>query len=307
MFGGIWIKAILSFQVIVGILLFGVSGFALDQNCCADNIGSMKIMTDLESEPDLEQNLLALLNQHRIGRGLPPLVFDGALTQIAREQSQGMAGQGFISHTLPAGDLKGRMARAGYMIEIARENVASAPSITIAQRALADSPGHEGNMLATDVSHVGIGITRCPLPYSHQLYIAEVFASPRKEYPPELVEEALVSRVDEMRISGVGSMLPDPGLEQVASRSLDSIPFPYKREDLRDLLMASTNELSDADKLGLSHVKASVQLVHNPKNVSLPDYANDGQALTYGAAIRQVMDAQNQSAFLVLTLVGIAR
>jgi hypothetical protein len=239
--------------------------------------------------------------------GLLPLALDSALTQIAREQSQGMAYQGFISHTLPAGDLKARLTRAGYLLEIARENVASAPSITIAQNALADSPGHETNMLATDISHVGIGITRCPAPFSHQLFIAEIFASPRKEYQPEMVEEAVVNRVDELRSNGAGSMLLDPGLEQMASRSLDSIPMPYNRKNLRDLLMASTNEMPDTDRMGLSHLKASVQLVHNPKNVSLPNYASEGHARTYGMAVRQVTDDQNQSAFLVLTLVGIAR
>jgi hypothetical protein len=266
----------------------------------------LKEVQNFESEPALEQGLLALLNQHRMDSGLPPLALDSALTQIARDQSQGMANQGFISHTLPSGDLKVRLTRAGYPLEIARENVASAPSITIAQNALADSPGHEHNMLATDVSHVGIGITRCPAPFSKQLYIAEVFATPRKEYQPEVVEEALVSRVDELRLNGAGTLLLDPGLEQMASRSLNSISMPYNREDLRDMLLTSTSGMPDTEKLGLSRVRASVQLVHNPKNVSLPDYASEGQARTYGTAIRQVTDSQNQSAFLILTLVGIA-
>jgi hypothetical protein len=307
MIRGIWIKIVISFQLMIGILLFGVSGLVLAQDCRRDSLGSLQESQNFESEPALEQGLLALLNQHRMDSGLPPLALDDALARIARDQSQGMADQGFISHALPSGDLKVRLTRAGYPLEIARENVASAPSITIAHSALADSPGHEHNMLASDVSHVGIGITRCPSPFSNQLYIAEVFATPRQEYQPDVVEEALASRMDEMRLNGAGTLLLDPGLEQMASRSLNSISMPYKREDLRGLLLASTNELTDSEKLGLSRVRASVQLVHNPKNVSLPNYASEGQARTYGTAIRQVTDSQNQSAFLVLTLVGIAR
>jgi hypothetical protein len=59
--------------------------------------------------------------------------------------------------------------------------------------------------------------------------------------------------------------------------------------------------------MALAGVQANVQLVHNPNKISIPNYAPEGQARSYGTAVRQITDSQNQSAFLVLTLIGIAR
>ena len=257
--------------------------------------------------PGLEEGMLRLVNQHRALKGLPELVLDEKLAEIAREHSTGMAQQGFISHNLPSGDLRSRMSGAGYLHEVVRENVASAPSIGIAQDALAASPGHEGNMLADDVTRVGIGIARCPDPSSRQLYITEIFAAPRMEYGAESVQEVLVSRVHEMREKGAGSMYFDPALEQMASRSLHSISMPYTREELQGALSESTQELGNDEKMELARVQANVQIVHNPSKINIPVYAPEGRARSFGAAIRQVTDSQNQSAFLVLTLIGVAR
>jgi uncharacterized protein YkwD len=295
------------YLLFIGFLAVGTSSLSIAQECCSEKLVSLQKTTDFAAYPTLEQELLALTNEHRLLKGLPPLSLDDSLTQIARQHSQGMADQGFISHSLPLGDLRSRMARAGYPHEVARENVASAPTIIKAQNALTESPGHERNILANDVTRVGIGIARCPFPSSRQLYITEIFASPREEYRAEMIEEVLVNRVDELRQNGAGTMLLDPVLEKLASRSLQSINMPYKREELQDLLTASAGELPNAENLGLSRVQANVQLLHNPKNLSIPNHAREGQARSYGAAVRQVTDGQNQPTFLVLTLIGITR
>ena len=63
--------------------------------------------------------------------------------------------------------------------------------------------------------------------------------------------------------------------------------MPYKKEELQDLLTASAGELPNAENLGLSRVQANVQLLHNPKNLSILNHALEGQARSYGAAVRQ--------------------
>jgi uncharacterized protein YkwD len=302
-----WSAQLSYYLLLGGLLLFVPCKLATAQECCATETLNQSNTTSSISYPDLEQEMLQLTNQHRILSGLPELVLDEALTQIAREHSVGMAQQGFISHALPWGDLQSRITRAGYPLEIARENVASAPTIGMAQRALIESPAHDKNILANDVTRVGIGIAHCPDPLSQQLYITEIFATPREEYRPDSVQETLISRIDALRQNGAGSMLPNPELEQMASRSLQSISMPYKREELQDVLSASTKELGDSEKRELGRVQANVQLVYNPNKISIPNYAPEGQARSYGTAVRQVMDSQNQSAFLVLTLIGIAR
>jgi len=254
-----------------------------------------------------EQQLLTLTNQYRIDQGLRPLTPDDALTRMAREHSRDMAWQGFISHDEPSGNLKARMDRAGYAYTVARENVACALSVAIAQNLLIESPPHKGNILAEDVSRVGIGIARYQPPFNKQLYITEIFVTPRDAYPPAEVQSLVRERVNELRQQGAGSMIPDPDLERMAWRSVDSLPLPFNREDLRNLLAESVNELGKKGNTGLSRLEIDVQLVRNPKNLGVPALYREGQAGTYGSAVREVTDAQNQSAFLVLTLIGITR
>jgi hypothetical protein len=299
--------ALLYFLLISGFLFLNPCRLSIAQECCSEQLSNMPNTARFSPEPTLEQEMLSLTNQHRIGRGLQPLVMDDALSQIARKQSLGMLLQGFISHSQPLGNLRVRMTRAGYSYEVARENVATAPTIEKAQNALTESPRHESNILASDVTRVGIGVAQCPLPFSRQLYITEIFATPLKEYPPVVVEQMLANRVDEMRQSGAGSMLLDPALERLASSSLLSISMPYKKDELQNLLTASANELQDESRKELSRVQANVQLLHDPKSLAIPNQVRDGQARTYGAAIRQVKDSQNQTAFLVLTLIGFSR
>jgi uncharacterized protein YkwD len=302
-----WCTLLPFFLFLGGYLSPGSGSPSFAQECCSDNLPNHYDTKSFGPEPVLERELLLLTNQHRIQNGLPALALDGALTQIARDHAQGMAQQGFISHSQPAGNLRFRMIRAGYRHEVARENVARAPSVPLAQNALVTSPGHESNILADDVTRMGIGIMRCPDPLSSQLFIAEIFASPREEYQPAAVQEMLVNRIDELREQGAGSMLPDPSLEEIAARSLNTINLPYKKEELQDVLSASSNELPDEERMEFSKLQANVQMLHNPKNLNIPNHGPEGRARSYGAAVRQITDDQNQVAYLVLTLIGIAR
>jgi len=262
---------------------------------------------DRATEPLLEQQLLTVTNQYRIDQGLQPLTPDDELMRMAREHSRDMAWQGFISHDEPSGNLKARMNRAGYAYEVARENVACALSVALAQNLLIESPPHRGNILAEDVSRVGIGIARYQPPFDKRLYITEIFVTPRAAYRPAAVQNLVRERVNELRQQGAGSMIPDPDLERMAWRSLDSLPMPFNREDLQSVLAESAKELEKKGETGLSRLEIDVQLVHNPKNLAVPALYREGQAGTYGSAVREVADAQNQSAFLVLTLIGIVR
>ena len=275
--------------------------------CEAGNPARQLDIADTAITDSLEQELLALTNQQRIGQGLQPLTPDPALMNLAREHSRGMAQQGFISHDQPSGSLKTRMSRAGYAYEVARENVASAQTITNAHYALLDSPPHKSNILAGDVSRVGIGVARFQPPYDKQLYITEVFADPVDDYPPSMVQSILETRVDELRQSGAGMMVSHPVLEEMASRSIHTLSVPYNREDLRSLAAASADELQENDRAELARMEVDVQLVRNPKKLSIPVAQREGQARMYGSAVRKITDDRNQTAFLVLTLIGITR
>jgi len=288
-----------------GVLISGPCWDSLVRECFAEGIANPPTATVPDAAQNLERELLTLTNQHRIGQGLQPLAQDEALAQIARSHSTGMAQQGFISHHLPSGNLKERMNRAGYRHEIARENVANAPTVYMAQDALVASPGHERNILAKDVSRVGIGVVRRGPPDHEELYITEIFASPREEYQLAAVRDMVVSRVNELAYENGGEfVLPDPALEKLASLSVLSVDMPFKREQLQRLLADSAAELRNEGVPPLSQVGLDVQLVYNPKNLKVPKQVREGQARTFGTAVRQVVDRGNQPAFLVLTLIG---
>ena len=256
-------------------------------------------------EGDLEDELLALTNQQRVEQGIRALVPDESLTQLAREHSRGMAEQGFISHDLPSGDLRVRMSHIAYEYATARENVASAASVTIAQSALMDSPEHRDNLLADDVDRVGIGIVRCLPPYERELYITEIFAAPRKQYQTAEIYDAVLSRVGDLLQNGAGSLLPDPRLERLASNSVSSLNVPIRREEIQNLLAMSAAELHRDGRTEIARVDATVQLVHDPKNLNIPNRMHTGQEpRSFGTAVRQIVDSRNQAAFLVLTLIG---
>jgi uncharacterized protein YkwD len=260
-----------------------------------------------ESTRQWEEELLGFINQERVRQGLAPLVMDETLMRLARSHSRNMAQQGFISHDQPSGDLVTRMGRAGYLYAVARENVAAARTVSTAHEALLKSPPHKSNMLAGDVTHIGIGIVRYPTSCKEYMFITEVFAAPQDPYDPSMVQNALENRINELRRQGSGAISPDPLLGELASRSLSSLNSPYDRTELRDLLAKSAGELEKDGENELSRLEVQVQVVHNLKNLNIPAAAPSGQNRKYGTAVRQITDNRNQPAFLVLTLMGTAR
>jgi uncharacterized protein YkwD len=276
-------------------------------DCRSAEPASLSDVNNYVSDNSLENELLLLTNQQRIRQGLQPLALDSKLTKMAREHSRDMAHQGFISHDQPSGSLRTRMNRAGSLYEVARENVASAQTIARAHAALLNSPPHKENILAGDVTRIGIGVAQCRELCGRQIYVTELFADSRDEYQPEMVQALLADRIDQLRQKGAGSMQSNPALDEIAARSVQSLSIPYNREDLKNLVAASANDLQEADRAKLSRMEVDVQIIHNPKKLSIPAMERQGQARIYGSAVRTVTDSQNQTAFLVLTLIGITR
>jgi uncharacterized protein YkwD len=256
-------------------------------------------------EKPFENQMMALTNQYRIGKELENLAWDESLAELARAHSREMALQGFISHDLPSGNVSDRMIRAGYFHESARENVARSGSIFWAHQALLKSPMHEKNISANDVTMVGIGIVRAPAPYERMLYITEIFATPRPVHAAESVHSELLAQINKLRQRGAGTLTCDSTLEELASSSLNSLAYPYERQELRELLVASRQKLQEEGRTDLSQINVVMQLVRDPMHLKLPAPASEKTATVYGSAVREVLDETNQPAYLVMTLVGL--
>ena len=104
-----------------------------------------------------EASFIALINQVRAGRGLPPLIQNNELTSLARSwtqsQSNGVCpGDDFICHasSLDAGVTQ-PWTRLG-------ENVGTGPNVNDVMDAFIASPGHYANIIDPAFTHVGVGV-----------------------------------------------------------------------------------------------------------------------------------------------------
>lgn len=109
--------------------------------------------------PDLEKQMLDLVNQERVKAGLNPLAPDPELTEVARKHSADMFGRGYFAHDTPEGVTPfDRMRSANVRFLTAGENLALAPTIPVAHTGLMNSPGHRANILRPEFGRLGIGV-----------------------------------------------------------------------------------------------------------------------------------------------------
>jgi hypothetical protein len=247
-----------------------------------------------------------MLNRDRARRGLAPLVLDSSLARIARDHSREMAGLGTLGHDLPSsGDLKARLSRAGYIVRKARENVACADTIEQAETALLKSPGHLKNIMATDVSRVGVGIARGSASHAGDLYITQIFADPATPPKPEQVRRRQLTRIEETRrSSGLKPLRVDPLFDKTAARLIGSLEFPFKAEDLDRLLDDAAARIPQGTLNDVSRISLDVQLVHDERDLKISDELRRTRTSVLGTAAREFRDAHAQPVVAILTLIG---
>lgn len=99
--------------------------------------------------PDQAARALRLLNSWRQQNGLPPLAVASDAQSRAQAHAEQMAAARQLSHTNLQSAM-GSWSRAA-------ENVGYASSADIVQQMFQDSASHNRNMLAPDMTHVGVG------------------------------------------------------------------------------------------------------------------------------------------------------
>ena len=108
-----------------------------------------------------EQILFQSANRERTGRGLPPLAWNAALAEAARQHAVLLAQQNTLSHQLPGeADLAHRAARAGARFSTVAENVAEGPSAESLHQQWMKSPPHRANLLDPQLNSAGIAVAK---------------------------------------------------------------------------------------------------------------------------------------------------
>ena len=116
-------------------------------------------VTNGSIDREAEQEMFKLVNTERVKAGLSPVFFDDDLRDVARAHSQDMFVRGYFSHYTPEGlSPFDRMEKANIDYTYAGENLALAPSTSLAMQGLMNSPGHRANILSPNFTKIGIGV-----------------------------------------------------------------------------------------------------------------------------------------------------
>lgn len=132
----------------------------------AFGLASLALMTACTLETAAEIKTYDGINQIRASRGLPPLVADARLAEIARARSRDMAAKNYFSHQPPDGcNYVCLMDRNGVPHAYAGENIAWntydwAQTAQVAVDMWRNSPPHLENILGCHYQKVGSGVAK---------------------------------------------------------------------------------------------------------------------------------------------------
>ena len=136
------------------------------------------------ADPGLQQAMLQEVNAIRARAGRAPLQLDARLSRAALAHSIDMLQRNQLGHVGGDGSDPGRrITRAGYAWRGYRENVgAGYMDLRQAMAGWMNSPGHRDNVLAADVTQVGLGFAAGPGMMAgnvQRLFWTLVLAAPR--------------------------------------------------------------------------------------------------------------------------------
>ena len=129
-------------------------------------VASMAVLAACTPESQAEMMATAGINAIRAQNGLPPLVPDAQLTEVARMRSGDMANKGYFSHNPPDGCNyvclmdENRVGHAYAGENIAWNTWEWDETADVAVRMWKDSPPHLSNILNCHYTRVGTGVVR---------------------------------------------------------------------------------------------------------------------------------------------------
>lgn len=114
--------------------------------------------SNLQSEASA---MINLVNQSRSQAGLKPLNSNGEITKLAGLKASDMVKNNYFSHNSPTyGSPFDMMKTYGVSYLYAGENLAANRSVQAAEQTLMNSPQHKANILSSNFTDIGIGITQ---------------------------------------------------------------------------------------------------------------------------------------------------
>lgn len=125
-----------------------------------------------ELGPDAPSTLARMLDAVRAHERIAPLHRDGRLDALARAHAKRMVDTRTVGHDVGDGDPTQRLEAAGIDARETGENVAHAPTLALAHRALYASPSHRSNMLRSEFDALGVGVV---MDTDGSVWVSELF------------------------------------------------------------------------------------------------------------------------------------
>lgn len=124
----------------------------------SNEVVDLRFKTSGTVDDESENEMLAEVNKEREMNGLEPVRMDVNLRKLARSHSSDMFKRGYFSHYTSDGlSPFDRMNAADIEYAYAGENLALAPSVSLAMQGFMNSPGHRANILNPNFERIGIG------------------------------------------------------------------------------------------------------------------------------------------------------
>jgi hypothetical protein len=255
----------------------------------------------------LEHRMAELVNRDRKKNALPALRYDERLADAARSHSGDMHEHHFFDHESPTyGRLEQRLTRAGLLYLTSRENLAEAPNIDEAEEGLLRSPHHYENLMAGDITSIGIGIVRGGPNDPRNLAVTQIFATPGKVESEADAAGSVAQKIRSTRASaGLGELPRLAKLDAMAKLHLDELKADLTEGNLRPVAKAVAEELAKAPLPRISRVSVGGQIVVDSSQFQAQGAMLQPSAKGFGMALSHGSDQSGARRLKVLFLVGL--
>ncbi|MFQ6087765.1 MAG: CAP domain-containing protein [Candidatus Methanofastidiosia archaeon] len=241
---------------------------------------------------DPVQELLLLLNDERMSRGIPPLTLNETLSQVALEHSKDMMDNDYFAHTSLDGRTPAqRVFDSGYYdnysgAQAIGENLtmhSGEVNVAQAHTALMESSGHRENILNPNFNEVGMGIVTGEFKGSIVTIYTQVFCykGESNEIPNPFPNEVPVAQA-EYKVLGDKVVLDasssyDPDGKIVLYQWFENGSFLGEEEVLRISLPEGEHviTLKVIDERGASSTKILVLVVEGKNKAPVADAGED--------------------------------
>ncbi len=218
-----------------------------------------------------ERRILEAVNADRVAAGLQKVVWDDAISTVAREISKDLAARAGA----PGGmDVGRKLKQEGIASPLVLQAAAAERTVDRAHERLQSSPVNRANLLHADVTNAGIGVHEAADDQGRKVvYVTEILI---KEQPPVDVPAARQSLRDAVarkrRDARAPAIEPDAGLDELAQRYAAALAA-----SAGDLPKATGAELTAALEKGFR----GVVVVAGARQETL-DLAEEGQVTSPG-------------------------